>query len=84
MANIFNGLENLDDTSMQFQIAMLSETTVTNVTKEMGQKAKNHAVKAVNFISGLVSSKKLKEPEVISLQDKIMNINKSMDGLSRT
>lgn len=38
-ANIFNGLEKSDDVSLQFQIAILSETIVTNVTKEMGQKA---------------------------------------------
>lgn len=41
------------------------------------------AVKAVNFISGLVNRKKLKEPDVISLQDKII-MNKSMDGICRT
>ena len=83
MANIFDGLRKMDDDTLKYQIASLETITVKNIADEMGQKAKRGSIKAVNFLSGLIKNRKFDEPEVITLDERIIRAKNELDLFTR-
>ncbi len=83
MANIFNGIHKMDTEELQYLIATLETMTVANISSEMGQKAKKSLVKAVNFVGDFFNSKKINEPNVISIEQRLKDNKKKLEALSK-
>jgi len=83
MANIFNGIHKMDTEELQYLIATLETMTVANISSEIGQKAKKSLVKAVNFVGDFFNSKKINEPNVISIEQRLKDNKKKLEALSK-
>ena len=83
MANIFDGIHKMDTEELQYLIATLETMTVTNISSELGQKAKKSLVKAVNFVGDFFNSKKINEPNVISIEQRLKDNKKKLEALSK-
>lgn len=84
MPNIFDGLEKTELETLKFQLATLEETTIKNVASEMGQKAQQGAVKLFNGLRRLANYEEVKEPKVVSLEERIENKKREFNNLEKT
>ena len=84
MPNIFDGLEKTELETLKFQLATLEETTIKNVASEMGQKAQQGAVKLFNGLRRLANYEEVKEPKVVSLEERIENKKREFSNLDKT
>ncbi|WP_294378655.1 hypothetical protein [uncultured Clostridium sp.] len=83
MANIFDGIHKMDIEELQYLLATLETMTVSNISSEIGQKAKKSVVKAVNFVNDFFNKKKIDEPAVISMEQRLKDNKKKLEILSR-
>lgn len=83
MANIFDGIHKMDIEELQYLLATLETMTVSNISSEMGQKAKKSVVKAVNFVTDFFNKKKINEPVVVSMEQRLKNNKKKLETLSK-
>lgn len=83
MPNIFDGLGNMDDEKLRYQIATLETVTIANVTSELGQKAGKSTIKFVNSIRGLFDNGKYTEPVVVSIEDRITLAKQNLEKVDR-
>ena len=83
MPNIFDGIEKMDDEKLRYQIATLETVTIANVTSEMGQKAGKGTIKFVNSISGMFNGRKYAEPEVVSIENRIILAKQNLEKIDR-
>ncbi|MDO5518457.1 MAG: hypothetical protein Q4F66_12960 [Clostridium sp.] len=84
MANIFDGIRKMNTEELQYLIATLETMTVSNISSEMGQKAKKSFVKAVNFVSDFLKTKKMDEPVVIPMEQRLQNNKRALEVLSKS
>lgn len=71
MANIFDGLKNLDDNDIRYEIAVLEELNLVNYARQIGQVVESSTAKIINFLSALLGRKTINEPELQSIKEKI-------------
>lgn len=83
MANIFDGIHKMNIEELQYLLATLETMTVSNISSEMGQKAKKSVVKAVNFVTDFFNKKKINEPVVVSMEQRLKNNKKKLETLSK-
>lgn len=83
MANIFDGIHKMDIEELQYLLATLETMTVSNISSEIGQKAKKSVVKAVNFVNDFFNKKKIDETAVISMEKRLKDNKKKLEILSR-
>lgn len=79
MANIFDGVHNIDEEELRYLIATLETMTIANIGNEMGQKAKKNVVKAVNVIKDIFNSKRFEEPVVVSIEERLNNKKEQLE-----
>ena len=83
MANVFDGLNKLDDETLKYEIASLEIITTKNVLKEYGQKAKKGTINLANKVRGLFSNNRFTIPEVTTIQDQITNKKNELNNENR-
>lgn len=79
MPNVMDGVRRMEKDQLSSQLASLKTVTMANVYSEMGQKASKGTVKAFNGIRRLFNAAPVKEPEVISLDERIANCKAELD-----
>lgn len=84
MPNIFDGLYKMDLERLEYLIASLETVTIKNVASEMGQKTKKNAVKISNKVLNLFNKSTYKEPEVITLEERIEKRKLELSGYSQS
>lgn len=67
MANLFDGIKKVSEEELREQIALLETFTMTNISKQTGQKVAKKLVQATNLVTGLMKKTPLQAPEVLSI-----------------
>ena len=71
MPNIFDGLNKLSEEQLREYIAILETYTMTNLSKQAGQKVAKKFVQATNLFVGMMKKPPLETPEVLTLEERL-------------
>lgn len=71
MPNIFDGIKKVSEEDLREQIAILETFTMTNLSKQTGQKVAKKLVEATNLVTGIIKKAPFQAPEVLSIQELI-------------
>lgn len=69
MPNLFDGIKKVSEEDLREQIAILETFTMTNLSKQTGQKVAKKLFQATNLVTGLMKKAPLQEPEVLSIEE---------------
>lgn len=71
MPNIFDGLNKLSEEELREYIAILETYTITNLSKQTGQKVAKKFVQATNLFVGMMKKTPFETPEVLTLEERL-------------
>lgn len=71
MPNIFDGLKKLSEEELREYIAILETYTMTNLSKQTGQKVAKKFVQATNLFVGMMKKTPFETPEVLTLEERL-------------
>ncbi|MEG0578554.1 MAG: hypothetical protein RR490_01410, partial [Niameybacter sp.] len=71
MPNLFDGIKKVSEDELREQIALLETFTMTNLSKQTGQKVAKKLVQATNLVAGLMKKVPFQAPEVQSTEELI-------------
>ena len=83
MPNIFDGITKLNDEDLKNQIATLEEVTMSNALSQMGQTFSNKTLSLYASIRKAIDGKNTKVPEVIKIEERILNKYEILKDLKR-
>lgn len=71
MPNLFDGIKKVSEEDLREQIAILETFTMSNLSKQTGQKVAKKLVEATNLVTGIIKKAPFQTPEVLSMQELI-------------